>query len=123
VEALATAEGSGVWDPDAADAVVGTDTKGSTRPKTGEVVTRVSGMEAAGFSLAAGLTAAFLAEGPAFLDLALSGAADAFPEEAAAFWGAGSAFLGGVDAFIGVGVVIGGEDTAGAEAGSTGSCF
>ncbi len=56
------------------------------------MVTRVPGSEAAGFSLAAGLTAAFLAEEPAFLDLAVSGTpdafseeADAFPEEAAAF--------------------------------------
>jgi len=89
-EALTTAEGSGVWDP---DAVEETETPGSTRPKTGEVgLGRVSEMEAASFNLAAGLTAAFSAEGPAFLDLALSGAADAFPEEAVAFWGASSAF-------------------------------
>jgi len=111
VEAPATAEGSGVWDPDAADAVAvaGTDTKGSKWAKTDEVVTRVPGSEAAGFSLAAGLTAAFLEE------------ADAFPEEAAAFWRAGSAFSDGSDAFTGVGVALGAGDMIGAEAGSTGS--
>jgi len=75
-------------------------------------------MEAASFNLAAGLTAAFSAEGPAFLDLALSGAADAFPEEAVAFWGASSAFWDGVDAFTGVGVALG---AGRAKAGTTGS--
>ena len=82
MEATASAEGSGVWDP---DAVVGNETSGSTRPKTGEVGSSVCGMGAAGFSLATGLTAALSAEGAAFLDLPLLGAADAFPEEDAAF--------------------------------------
>ncbi len=118
MEAAASVDKSGVWDP---DAVVGNETSGSTRPKTGEVgLGRVSGMEAVGFSLAAGLTAAFSAEGPAFLDLALSGAADAFPEEAAAFWGTGSAFGEGVNAFT-VGVALGAGVTIGAEAGTNGS--
>ena len=78
----------------------------------------MSGMEAAGFSLAAGLTIAFSAEEATFLDQALPGAADAFPEQPAAFWGAGSALLGGVDALTGVRVVTSAIE---AEAGTTGS--
>ena len=78
-------------------------------------------MEAAVFSLAAGLTAACLAQEPAFSDLALSGAADAIPEEAAALWEADSAFSHGVDAFTCVGVARRAGGTTGAEAGTTGS--
>ena len=120
MEAPANAEGSGAWDPDAA--VVGTDTKGSTGATAGEVITRMPGMEAAGFRLAAGLnslTAAFSAEEPSFLDLALTRAANAFPEKAAAFWGAGSTFSDGLDAFTGAEVALGASDMVGAEAGST----
>ncbi len=69
---------------------------------------RVSGMEAARISLTAG-----------FLNLALSGAADAFPEEAAASWGIGSAFSDGFDTFTGVGVALGAGGTIGAEVGTT----
>ena len=78
-------------------------------------------MEAASFSPEGGLTVAFSAEETTFSDQALPGAAGAFPEEPAAFWGAGSAFLGGVDAFTGVGRVNGEGDAVEAEAGTTGS--
>ncbi|KAA6424707.1 MAG: hypothetical protein FRX49_05374 [Trebouxia sp. A1-2] len=93
----------------------------STRVTIGEATTRVPGVEAAVFSLAAGLTAACLAQEPAFSDLALSGAADAIPEEAAALWEADSAFSHGVDAFTCVGVARRAGGTTGAEAGTTGS--
>ena len=58
----AAAQGSGVSDPDAADAVARNDTKGTSGAKTGEVATRVPATDAAGFSFAADLTAACLAK-------------------------------------------------------------